>query len=149
MIWSTFTKLIQDVNDFSCLLPFSKLLTLRLVRVMRILWIWASSSGTAPFSLRCALKICITLNFRYSDSVVWCKVREQEKNKKSERKREIAGNSVPSLSPLLCLGLQRYTGAPANRNISCHDTNIHIWTTYCDIMILPYDSWSTFKNNCI
>ena len=150
MIWCKFTKLIQDVDDFSCLLPFSKLLTLRLVRVMRILWIWASSSGTEPFSLRCALKICITLNFRYSDSVVWCKVREQEKNKKGEREREIAGNSVPSLShPLLCLGLQRYTGAPANCNISCHDTNIDIWTTYCDIMILPYDSWSTFKNNCI
>ena len=41
----------------------------------------------------------ITLNFRNSDSVVWCKVREHEKNKKGERKREIAGNSVSSLSP--------------------------------------------------
>ena len=116
MIWRKFTKLIQDVNDFSCLLPFSKLLTLRLVRVMRILWIWASSSGTAPFSLRCALKICIsTLNFRYSDSVVWCKVREQEKNKKGERKREIAGNNIPSLSPSplpRAATIHRCTGEP-------------------------------------
>ena len=28
------------------------------------------------------------------------------------------------------LGLQRYTGAPVNRDIFCHDTNIDIWMGY-------------------
>ena len=41
--------------------------------------------------------------------------------------------TVLSYMTVLYVGLQRYTGVPVRRDISCHDTNIVYWTSYCDI----------------